>query len=378
MTIWLESMENAMNKKSLIILVPLLIIVAIGLWMVYSSSSIWAAYIYQDSTYYLKRQFIFILIGLILLFIGTKINIQRLRKYSNWILCVGLLSLIVVLIPGVGAKINGSRSWYKIGSFLFQPSELFKILIVFYMADKLAKNYLQTTHFFKTIIVLLIPVIFSFALIMLQPDFGSGVVMVGAIVMMCILCKNKFKNYLFIGSVAILAFAVLILTSSYRSERIIAFIDPYSDPLGSGFQTIQSLYAIGPGGLLGKGLNASYQKHFYLPEPQTDFIFSIFAEDYGFVGCFILLLLYFFLIRGFFKISMQEKDEFHSFLKIGLSSLIIIQICINLCVVVGLIPVTGITLPFMSYGGSSITMLLFAVGLIINQRGDSNENSFVR
>lgn len=365
------------NNINLLILISVILLTFIGLMMVYSASSIWANYMYSDSFYYFKRQLIFIIIGLILMFLMYKINLSIIRKYSLIILSIGFLMLILVLIPGIGAQVNGSRSWFKIGSFMVQPAEIFKLIIVIYMADKLDKYYLKTNSFIKTIGVLLLPSIIGFLLIMLQPDFGTGVVMLCSILMMCIISKNKFKNYLFIFSLAIVGFAIIIATSAYRSERIMAFIDPYSDPLGSGFQTIQSLYAIGPGGVLGKGFDASYQKYFYLPEPQTDFIFSIFAEDYGLIGCILLVGLYSFLISLMLKKSVEEKSIFKCYLNVGISSLIIVQVCINLCVVVGLIPVTGITLPFMSYGGSSITMLLAGIGLILN-KGEENEHTYVR
>ena len=363
------------DKNNLIIIISLSLILFIGLFMVYSSSSIWANYYYSDKFYYLKRQGIFILIGLILMLILYKCKLSFLRKHSFKLLIIGFISLILVIIPGIGSQINGSRSWFKIGSFLLQPAEIFKIFIVLYMADRLDKYYEESKSFFKTILVLLLPAFLGFGLVMLQPDFGTGIVTLGAILMMCILSKNKFKYYLILMGSALAAFTVLIVTSAYRSERIIAFINPYSDPLGSGFQTIQSLYAIGPGGILGKGIDASYQKYFYLPEPQTDFIFAIFAEDFGFIGCIILIGLYTILIYAMLNKAKNEKSTYKSFLDIGIASLIIIQVCINLCVVVGLIPVTGITLPFMSYGGSSITMLLAGVGLLLNNGDEKNEHS---
>lgn len=364
-------------KSNINIILPLFIILIIGIFMVYSSSSIWANFIYDDSFYYLKRQSIFVIIGLLLMFIISKLNLKYIRKYNNLLLLICFIMLILVVIPKIGVEINGSRSWFKIGSFLLQPSEIFKIFIVIYMADKLEKYYEFTNKFFKTILILLIPSLIGFVLIMLQPDFGSGIVMLGAIIMMCILSKNKFKYYLIIFVCALIAFSILIIFSPYRSDRIISFINPYVDPLGSGFQTIQSLYAIGPGAILGKGIDSSFQKYFYLPEPQTDFIFAIYAEDFGFIGSIILIFLYSYLIKSMLDKAINEKSIFKAYLDIGIASLIIIQVCINLCVVVGLIPVTGITLPFLSYGGSSITMLLCGVGLILN-KGDFNEYSNVR
>lgn len=368
---------SKLDKINILIIVCVSLLSFIGLMMVYSASSIWANFLYSDSFYYFKRQLIFIIIGFILMLIAFKINLVKIRKIANILLILGFLMLILVLIPGIGAQVNGSRSWFKIGNFMIQPAEFFKILIVIYMADRLDKYYQFTNSFIKTVTILLIPSLIGFALIMLQPDFGTGIVMLSSIFMMAILSKNKFKNYLLIGSVGIIGVAIIISTSAYRSERILAYIDPYSDPLGSGFQAIQSLYAIGPGGLLGKGFDSSYQKYFYLPEPQTDFIFSIFAEDYGLIGCIILIFIYSLLIFCLLYKAINENSVFKCYIDVGIASLIAIQVCINLCVVVGLIPVTGITLPFMSYGGSSITMLLASIGLILN-KGEINENIIVR
>lgn len=364
--------NNTVNVK---IFVLVIILTFIGLYMVYSSSHIWASYYLNDRFYYFKRQLIFIIIGFILMFFSSRINLSFVRKNALKWLIIGYFMLILVLF--IGVEVNGSKSWFKIGSFLIQPSEIFKLILVIYMADRLDKYYEVSNKFIKTNMILLIPSVIGFALILLQPDFGSGVVMICSIIMMSVISKNKFKNYVSLASIAIIAFAFIIINSEYRSDRILSFINPYLDPLGSGFQAIQSMYAIGPGGLIGKGIDSSYQKYFYLPEPQTDFIFSIYAEEHGFIGCLILIGLYALLIYYLFKKAIDEKSIFKCYLDIGISSLIIIQICINLCVVVGLIPVTGITLPFMSYGGSSITMLLFAIGFILN-KGENNENINVR
>lgn len=335
--------------------------------MVYSSSKIWANYMYHDSFYYFKRQLIFLILGTIMLIIGYKMNLNKVKKNINKILLLSILLLILVLIPGLGISRNGSKSWFGIGDFLFQPSEFFKFAIVLYMARKLTDYYLTTNKFFKTIIPFLLPALVGFLLIMLQPDFGSGIVMLAAVLIMCMVSKSKFKNYLIIGLIGIFGLGILISSATYRIDRIVAFFNPWKDPLGSGFQIIQSLYAISPGGLMGRGIDGSFQKFFYLPEPQTDFIFSIFAEEYGFIGSFVVIVLYIYLIDMCFKSAIKSKNEFASFIKIGFTSLIAVQVFINLGVVVGLLPVTGITLPFMSYGGSSLTLLMFSMGLILNQ-----------
>lgn len=206
----------------------------------------------------------------------------------------------------------------------------------------------------------------GFILIMLQPDFGTGVVMIGSVVLMIIASPFKFRYFMGLGVGGVIGFIGLILSAPYRLKRITAFLDPFEDPLGSGFQMIQSLYAIGPGGILGVGFDQSIQKHFYLPEPQTDFIFAILCEEFGFIGGLIVILLYTYLIVYGLKIATDSIDLFGSFLALGITSMLGIQIIINLGVVVGLFPVTGVTLPFMSYGGTSLTIVMTCVGILIN------------
>lgn len=370
-------MKLSIKKNGKIVLFCVIILTIVGIYEVYSASNVWALYKENDSLFYFKRQLGFGVIGFIAMFIGIKINKEILFKYSKWILYLGLLLLILVLIPGLGIVRGGSRSWFGIGSFAIQPAEFFKASIIIYGTCYLSNNYKKTKMFYKGVVPLLFVTLLGFGLIMLQPDLGSGVVMVGAVIIMSIVSRASFKNYLKLGALGAVAFALLIISAPYRMDRITSFIDPWQDPLGSGFQIIQSLYSLGPGGLLGSGINGSIQKHFYLPEPQTDFIFAIFAEEFGFVGSVIVLLLYGILIVNGFRIARNSKDLKSSFLAVGITSLIGIQVVINLCVVVGLFPVTGITLPYFSYGGSSLVLILFLSGLLIGiDRKDVNyENS---
>lgn len=212
----------------------------------------------------------------------------------------------------------------------------------------------------------------GFLLILLQPDFGSGIVMVCSIVVMVLAADSPLSYFVRVGFLGILGFGALILSAPYRLARITSFIDPWQDPLGSGFQIIQSLFAIAPGGLLGKGFDASVQKHFYLPEPQTDFIFAIFAEEWGFIGCALLILLYILIIYEGVKIAKNSTNAYLAYVAIGIISLFAIQVLINLGVVVGLFPVTGITLPLFSYGGSSLVVMMGSLGLLM---GIANHDS---
>lgn len=352
-----------MKTKKIVFLT--LLIVVVGLISVYSSSHIWALYKYHDAFYFIKRQFLFACLGILGMFITSKIDYHIYKKYYRIILCLCFLLLILVLIPGIGVIRGGSRSWFNLGFFALQPSEFFKIGMIIYAAQFIEKNYFhmkKITMCAKLLFVLGL----GFLLIMLQPDFGSAVVMACGIIVMIIVSPFPFRYFLFLGLFGILGIVGMILSAPYRMKRILSFLDPFQDPLGSGFQAIQALYAIGPGGFLGVGFNQSIQKHFYLPEPQTDFVFAIIAEEFGFLGGFFVISLYFMLIRTVLKASECVKDIFGTYLMIGIISMIGIQTFINLGVVVGLFPVTGVTLPLISYGGTSLTVTLIGIGILIN------------
>ncbi|WP_308697950.1 putative lipid II flippase FtsW [uncultured Thomasclavelia sp.] len=352
-----------MKRKRVVIIV--ITIVLIGLVMVYSASNIWAGYKYNDSLYYIKRQIIFAVIGIILMFVVSKIDYHIYQKYTNKFLIGTFLLMILVLIPGIGSVRGGSRSWFNLGIISLQPSELFKIAIIIYGANYISNHYHELKKL-KASFKLLFILFLGFGLIMLQPDFGSGVVMVCSIIVMLIVSPFPFKYFVMLGIIGVIGIIIMIISAPYRLQRIVAFLNPFADPLGSGFQIIQSLYAIAPGGILGVGYNNSIQKHFYLPEPQTDFIFAIFLEEFGLIGGIVLVGLYGYLFITVFNQAIRVKDLFGSFLMIGIISMIGIQTLINLGVVVGLFPVTGVTLPLMSYGGSSLTITLIAMGIVLN------------
>lgn len=342
-----------------------LTIVIIGLLMVYSASNVWAVFKFNDSLYYIKRQALFAVIGIILMFIVSKIDYHVYQKHYKKILIACTILLVLVLIPGLGSVRGGSRSWFNFGIVSFQPSEIFKIAIIIYSANYISENYHKLKKL-KNNYRLLGVLIMGFALIMLQPDFGSAIVMACAIIIMLIVSPFPFKYFVILGILGVIGIVLMIISAPYRLERIVAYLNPFADPLGSGFQMIQSLYAIGPGGLIGVGFNNSIQKHFYLPEPQTDFIFAIFCEEFGLIGGTLLIGLYGYLIYYVLKTANKTKDLFGCFLMIGIISLIGVQTLINLGVVVGLFPVTGVTLPLMSYGGSSLTITLIAMGILLN------------
>ena len=337
-----------------------------GLLMIYSSSSIWAEYKFNDSFHYLKYQTVFFFIGLFLMLIISKINYQFYYKNSNIILLISLILLILVLIPGIGSIRNGSRSWFGIGSLGIQPSEAAKISLIIFTSKYLSSSEEYIKNFFKGVVPILLITMLFFGLIMLQPDLGTGLILFMGIISILFIAGVDMKFFYFGGILGIIGVIILIIIAPYRMDRITSFIDPWKDALGTGFQMIQSLYAIGPGGLLGTGYLNSIQKHFYLPEPQTDFIFSIIAEEFGVVGALIVVGLFGIILYRGIKIATNCQNLFGKYLAFGILFQLIFQAIMNLMVVVGLIPVTGVTLPFLSYGGSSLLVSMASIGVILN------------
>ena len=356
-----------MKKKiDIILLLTVILLSLFGILMIYSSSNIWAEYKFQDSFHFLKYQSIFFLIGLILMLGISKIDYNLYCKYSNIILLISILFLILVLIPGIGSIRNGSRSWFGIGPLGIQPSEAAKISLMIFCSKYLSGSRDYIKNFRKGVFPILLITLIIFGLIMLQPDLGTGMILFISIISILFIAGVDIKFFIGGGIIGIIGIIVLIIIAPYRMNRITSFINPWKDALGTGFQIIQSLYAIGPGGLLGTGYLNSVQKHFYLPEPQTDFIFSIIAEEFGVMGAVIVVSLFLLLLYRGVKISNDCPTEFGKYLSFGIIFQIIFQAIMNLCVVVGLIPVTGVTLPFLSYGGSSLLISMISIGILLN------------
>lgn len=353
------------NKVDLYILIPLIFLSIFGLVMVYSASNVVALDDFNDQFYYLKRQFLFFIIGIIVMYIIINIDILKIKKYSVLIFLFIFFLLIIVLIPGIGVVRGGARSWIGIGTFSIQPSEFMKVGIILLLSKYLSDYYLDIKSA-KYFIFLSILIFIVFLLIMLQPDFGTGLVLLLSCFGFLFISGANYKLFIIIGVVGVLGIGGLIIAAPYRLQRILAYLDPWSDPLGSGFQGIQSLFAIVPGGLFGHGFNNSIQKHFFLPEPQNDFIFAIIIEEFGLIGGVIVLGLYFIIIYRCLKIVQNINNNYCKFIIIGLILTLSIQVFINIGVVIGLLPVTGITLPLFSYGGSSLIINFISFGLILN------------
>ncbi|WP_226665838.1 stage V sporulation protein E [Metabacillus litoralis] len=354
------------STPDFILVILTLLLLTIGLVMVYSASAVWATYKFDDSFFFAKRQLLFAGVGVIAMFFIMNVDYWTWRTWSKMIIIICFFLLVAVLIPGIGMERNGSRSWIGVGAFSIQPSEFMKLAMIAFLAKFLSENQKKITSFKKGLVPSLGLVFTAFGIIMLQPDLGTGTVMVGTCIVMIFVSGARVIHFVWLGLIGVAGFVALVLSAPYRIKRITSFLDPWEDPLGSGFQIIQSLYAIGPGGLFGLGIGQSRQKFFYLPEPQTDFIFAILAEELGFIGgSFVILLFGLLLWRGI-RIALGAPDLYGSFLAIGIITMVAIQVMINIGVVTGLMPVTGITLPFLSYGGSSLTLMLMAIGVLLN------------
>jgi cell division protein FtsW len=341
-------------------------ILAIGVVMVYSASAVAAFHDYGDAYYYVKRQLLFAVLGVAAMFTMMNVEYTFWRKWAAPLLLACFGMLVIVLIPGIGVWRGGARSWLGIGSFGIQPSEFMKLAMTFFLAKLLSERHNQITQFTRGLLPPLGIMGLAFALIMLQPDLGTGVVMIGASLLMIYVAGARQSHLGGLALIGVAGLVGLIAAAPYRLQRITAFLDPWQDPLGAGYQSIQSLYAIGPGGLVGLGLGMSRQKYNYLPEPQTDFIFSILAEELGFIGGSLLLMLFLLLIWRGMRTAITISDPFGSLLATGIVGIIAVQVLINIGVVIGLLPVTGVTLPLVSYGGSSLTLLLTALGILLN------------
>ncbi len=333
--------------------------------MVYSASNVVALYKYNDEFYFFKRELIFGLVGTFIMILIINMNVSKIYKMTTIIFIIGVALLILVLIPGIGIIRGGARSWIGFGSFSIQPAEFSKIVLVLLLSKYLSQTKEEINSFFNFFGLLGIILIF-FGLIMLQPDFGTGIVLVISSLLLLFTSGAPLKYFILIGILGILGIGALIISAPYRLERIFAFLNPWNDPLGSGFQAIQSLYAISPSGLFGLGFNKSMQKHFFLPEPQNDFIFAIICEEFGLIGALILIGLFVFLIYRIIYIGLKQTNRYYRYVCLGVGLIFFTQVFINMGVVIGLLPVTGITLPIISYGGSSLVLSMIMVGLVLN------------
>ena len=354
------------GEADIVLFVVVFILAGIGIAMSYSASALFAENTFGDTFYFLKRQLIWCITGFLVFLVVQEIDYRKYLQWTRLMLLVSLVLLVLVLVPGLGKAVKGSMRWIGVGPVSIQPSEFVKIAVVIYLAKVFS---FEKPGFGTNVVQLLIPMMIVgvfFLLIMLQPDFGTAMDLL--IVSVAILFVSGFSplSMLMLLVVSIPMFYLLIYQVDYRRERIIAFLDPWKDRFGNGYHVIQSFIAFKKGGLLGAGLGYGTQKLKRLPEPHTDFIFAVIAEEAGLIGTsFIVLLFCLFFYQGF-KIALHAPDEFGRLLAIGLTLLVVVQAFINIGVVTGTLPTTGIPLPFISYGGSSLLANMIAVGVLMN------------
>lgn len=352
------------GEPDLVLFVAIFTIAGIGLAMSYSASAVYAFRVFGDSFYFLKRQMAWAVIGLIALFVFQGFDYREYIKHTKIMLLVSIVLLFVVLIPGLGSSVKGSSRWISIGPANLQPSEFVKLAVVIYLV-KVYSSETKENH----VIQLLVPMIviaFIFLLVMLQPDFGTAMDLL--VISVFILFVSGFP-LLYILSLFVLSipmFYLLIYQVSYRWDRVLAYVDPWHDRYGIGYHVIQSFTAFKKGGLLGVGLGFGTQKIARLPEPHTDFIFAVIAEETGLLGTIFIALLFCFVFWRGILIALHAPDDFGRLLAVGLSLLIVVQAFINMGVVSGALPTTGIPLPFISYGGSSLLTNMIAAGILLN------------
>ena len=357
------------------IFIVILLLLGSGIIMICSASSAYALHKFNDSNHFLIKQLISAVLGIAAMLLISKIDYRIWGKYSSLFYIVSIALLIIVLIPGIGSYKNGAQRWIDLGFTEFQPSEMVKLAVIIFFAYRLARaNKEDFASFWTGFIPYILRVGVIVGLLLLQPHMSAAGVIGFVGIIMLFAAGFKFWHFATIFSpVAILGF-LAVRFSEYRWKRITAFINPWDDPRDTDFQLIQSLYAIGSGGLFGLGLGRSRQKFLYIPEPHNDFIFAILAEELGYIGVLVVLILFLIFIWRGLRIAIHAPDTFGSLLATGIVSMVAIQVLINLAVVTGLMPVTGMPLPFFSYGGTSLLFLMIGMGILLNISRNSNYN----
>lgn len=361
-----------------------IILVGIGLVMVYSSSAPISAYqirrsvqkadplhaaelnVHHDMSY-LKKQAIWAALGIAVMLILYYGDYQKLKEYGTWLMLIALLLLMLVLIPHVGVMVNGARRWLRLGSFTLQPSEFAKLALVIFMAKLLSeKDKYEIRSFFKGFLPALTALAIFLILVILEPDFGTAVILAGIVFVIWYIGGMRPLHLASLAATSIPCLFVAIAIQPYRIKRLLGFFFPDKDLLGINYQLNQSLIAVGSGGLFGQGLGRGLQKYQFLSEAHTDFIFAIIGEELGFIGATLVVLLFLLLVIQGIRVAIKAPDYFGGMLAAGIITMIGLSACINFMVVLGCLPTKGMTLPFISYGGSSLLVNMAAIGILLN------------
>jgi len=358
-------MFKKLDEYDLVIMLMAIALTCFGVVMVYSASSVMAAKRFHDGFFFLKRQGLFALLGFGIMLLVMRVDYHTWKRVAVPGLLLCLVLLCLVLIPGIGGKAGGSSRWIKLPGFNLQPSEMAKLALIMYMAYSLDKKQDKVKSLTAGFIPYMIVLMFLIGFLVLQPDLG-GALTLAFVAMVMLFAAGTRLVYIFSMLLLAMPFLMYKLSRGYHKGRMEAFLNPWSDPEGKGFQIIQSWLALGTGGVFGQGLGEGKQKLFYLPEAHTDFILSVVGEELGFLGVMVIIGMFFLLVQRAMRIAVAAPDTFGRFLALGIAVLFGIEATVNMGVVTGLLPTKGLALPFISYGGSSLLISLFAVGILLN------------
>jgi len=358
------SAAKAARTNVILLLVPAALLTAIGVIEVFSASSVYAFTTYDNSFWFLERQGIYAAIGIGALLVTARMRYAAWRRLSGPLLIVSVALLLLALHPTAGSSVYGASRWIGLGPFTLQPSEIAKLSLVAFAATVLTKKEGKLDNWMHLALPLGPVVLIVAAIVMLQRDLGTTIVIVGSVLMMLFVAGARMRHLVITGVVTLGGLAYLIFGEAYRRARFLAFFDPWKDPLNSGYQLIQGLIALGSGGWFGVGLGASRQKWAYLPNAHTDFIFAVLGEEMGLIGEFVVLIAFGVMIYAGIRIAVRAPDTFGRLLAAGITSWIGLQAIVNLGAVTGLLPITGVPLPFVSFGGTALIVTLGAVGVL--------------
>jgi len=342
------------------------VLLSAGIVMVYSASAIVAADRFHDPYFFLKKQAAWAVLGGAALWAALRLDYRRLEGLVVPVLTVAALLLVLALVPPFGQAINGTRRWIRIAGVSIQPAELAKIALVVYLAAFLSRKGEDLQNFWRGFVPPLAVAGLLAGLVFVQPDLGNCVAILALTFSLLFLAGSRVRHLVLVFAAAVPLVVLAVWAAPYRMRRVLAFLDPWQDPRGSGFQIIQSWLALGGGGPFGRGIGASQQKLFYLPESHTDFIFAIIGEELGFVGALAIVALFAVFVWRGVRIGLRAADPFGAYLALGITVLIATQTLINLGAVTGLLPTKGLPLPFISFGGSALLMTMLATGLLLN------------
>ncbi len=370
-----DSMET-LKKARMLLQGSAMILIALGIVMIYSASAIYANENMKNSFYFLERHLFYLALGMALAWAAANADLGRLRAHAKPILIVAVAMLVLVLIPHVGSSIKGARRWFKFLGFSFQPSEYAKLALVFYISDFLERRKESLSDLKRTFLPAMAILGVCAGLVYKQPDFGTAVTLVFVMMVLFFAAGFDLKLIFWMGLAAAPILIYSMISKPYRRKRLLAFFHPWDDPRGVGFQIIQSFLALSSGGILGVGLGQSQQKLFYLPESHTDFIFSIIGEELGFLGAGSVIVLFAVFIFAGMVIVFRARDRFSQLFGLGLVSLIGLEAVINIGVSTGALPTKGLSLPFISYGGSALLANMAALGFLVNiSKGISSDQA---